>query len=161
MAVIPPQPPSKCAKAQKKKISDYLNTLVDAVQNAARALYHKLGQLLCALAQALLTELEPVFALEKLVVENFVIFPLNAVKKTLSTVTNTIAGPINSVADSTCKQHGAAIKTLQNWANGAKALSNKFGTFADSSTKRLKEMDDEIQGWQVACGVLGTDLQSV
>ncbi len=154
-------PPSNCAKARKKKISDYLDSLEEAAKNAARAAYRKLGELLCALANGVLATLQPIFALEKLVVENFVIFPLNAVASTLKATTSAIAGPINAIADNKCKQHGDAIKSLQKFAEKGKTLANQFQGMADSATKKLREMDEEIQGWQTACGVLGTDLQTV
>lgn len=154
-------PPSECAKAKKKKLSDYLNSLEEAAKNAARALYKKLGELLCALANAVLAQLQPIFALEKVVVENFIIFPLNAVAATFRGVTSLIAAPINAIADNKCKQHGDAIKSLQKYANDGKTLANQFQGMADSASKKLREMDEEIQSWQTACGVLGTDLQTV
>lgn len=149
-----------CSGRKKEYLKTFLKALGDAARKAATALYHKLGQLLGLLAQAMLAQLKPVFALEKMVVESSVIFPLNVVKSALSGLSN-ISLPTNSLADKDCETDKKSISSVKKRESWLKGVSNKYSTWADTSTKRLKEMDEEIQGWETTLTGLAKALQSV
>lgn len=151
---------SDCSKKKIKKIKDRLKDVLPSLKEAFLAAVHKLGQLLCAFVNAELALLEPLFAVQKVIVETFVVAPLHIAASAAQSVSSTISTPMNALElDTTCPDTNKAVKAVKKTVEGIETTANKFQTWSNGAAKWIEEHELHLENLRVSCENIGQQLQ--
>jgi hypothetical protein len=146
---------------RKKKISDLKKRRSGASNAPVREAIGKVGDTLESAAKAQLATLRSLLKVNEIIIENFILFPLNTIIATAETTAFTLTRPLAALGiGKDCPDTERVVKASEKSDKSSKGKVNKYKSMQDSAEISIEKQKEVIGELETSVEV-SSDLKSV
>ena len=145
---------SQCTQSKIDALKKRLAGLPGEAKNATVAAIKQALAVACQVATAQLAVLVPLLAVHEIIIENFILFPIDTVAARLQETAETIERPFRNIGiDNKCPDTKKANKAVKALTRPLSTLGNALKNKSDSARKFIDGQTEALENLQSICDV--------
>lgn len=145
---------SNCHKTKRTRIENGLSRLGSAISSGILNSLKTVTALVSAFFTSKVAILKPLTSLNKVFIENFIAFPLNAASSTVTGIKATLRAPLFSLGiDKDCTDHKKMHESMEKNEKKTEAVSRKFKNHEKQAQSEVADQEKQVIDMQVGIEV--------